>query len=178
MAHIDLAEGTGGPRPPGWVRVSEHPAHRELHLPELATRRPRPIVEPRSPRSTTMKPHGKPLADGVGCQSTRRDRPILRRVGKRSDPQVAKPCHVVGCASLTHPTQRRLPHFGTLSIHLDPRRSSQQLMSRELQPKNRQVKLVYKRSNFAGKPPFLATFGDARHAFQAAILTQHVVAAT
>jgi hypothetical protein len=47
-----------------------------------------------------------------------------------------------------------------------------------LQPKNRQVTLVYKRSNFAGKPPFLATFGDARRAYQAAIQAQHVVAAT
>jgi hypothetical protein len=55
---------------------------------------------------------------------------------------------------------------------------SQQTMSRELQPKNRQVSVVYKRSNFAGKPPFSATFGDARHAFQPAIQAQHVVAAT
>jgi hypothetical protein len=55
---------------------------------------------------------------------------------------------------------------------------SQQTMARELQPKNREVSVVYKRSNFAGKPPFLATFGDARRAFQAAILAQHVVAAT
>src|SRR5437764_4800298 len=36
---------------------------------------------------------------------------------------------------------------------------SQQTMSRELQPKNRQVRLVYKCWNCAGKPPFLATFG-------------------
>ena len=36
---------------------------------------------------------------------------------------------------------------------------SQQTMSRELQPKNRQVRLVYKRSNFAGKPPFLQLLG-------------------
>jgi hypothetical protein len=55
---------------------------------------------------------------------------------------------------------------------------SQQTISRELQLKNRQVSLVYKRSNSAGKPPFLATFGDARHAFQAAIQAQHIVAAT
>jgi hypothetical protein len=55
---------------------------------------------------------------------------------------------------------------------------SQQTISRELQPKNRQVNVVYKRSNFAGKPPFLATFGDARRAFQPAIQAQHVVAAT
>ena len=55
---------------------------------------------------------------------------------------------------------------------------SQQTMSRELQPKNRQVRVVYKRSNSAGKPPFSATFGDARRAFQAAIQAQHVVAAT
>ena len=55
---------------------------------------------------------------------------------------------------------------------------SQQTMMSRLQPKNRHVTLVYKRSNFAGKPPFLATFGDARRAFQAAIQAQHVVAAT
>ena len=35
---------------------------------------------------------------------------------------------------------------------------SQQTMSRELQPKNRQVRLVYKCSNSAGKPPFLCNF--------------------
>ncbi len=55
---------------------------------------------------------------------------------------------------------------------------SQQAMSRELQPKNRQVRVVYKRSNFAGKPPFSATFGHARRAFQPAVQAQHVVAAT
>jgi hypothetical protein len=55
---------------------------------------------------------------------------------------------------------------------------SQQTMSREFQPKNRQVTPVYKRSNFAGKPPFLATFGDAQRAYQAAIQAQHVVAGT
>jgi hypothetical protein len=55
---------------------------------------------------------------------------------------------------------------------------SQQIMSRELQPKNRQGRLVYKRSNFAGKPQFSATFGHARRAFQSAIQAQHVVAAT
>jgi hypothetical protein len=47
-----------------------------------------------------------------------------------------------------------------------------------LQPKYRQVSAVYKRSNFAGKPPFLATFGDSRRSFRVAILAQHVVAAT
>ena len=131
MAHIDLAAGTGGPHPPGWVRVPEHPAHRGLHRPELATRLPRQILEQSSPRSTTMKPDGKPLVAGVGCQST----------------------------------------------YLDPCRSSQQTMSRELQPKNRQVRLVYRRWNFAGKVPFGATFGDRWRAFHAAILTRHVVAA-
>ena len=131
MAHIDLAEGTGEPRPPGWVRVPEHPAHRGLHRPELATRLPRQILEQSSPRSTTMKPNGKTLVAGVGCQST----------------------------------------------HPDPCISSQQAMSRELQPKNRQVRLVYRRWNFAVKVPFRATFGDPRRVFQAAILTRHVVAA-
>jgi hypothetical protein len=37
--------------------------------------------------------------------------------------------------------------------------------------------LVYKRSNFAAKVSFSLTFGDPRRAFQAAILTRHVVAA-
>ena len=55
---------------------------------------------------------------------------------------------------------------------------SQETMSRELHPKNRQVRLVYKRSNSAGKPPFSATFGHARRAFQPAVQAQHVVAAT
>ena len=52
------------------------------------------------------------------------------------------------------------------------------IISRELQPKNRQVRVVYKHSNFAGKPPFSATFGHARRAFQPAVQAQHVVAAT
>src|SRR5947209_1225754 len=112
--------------------VPEHPAHRRLHRPELATRLPRPIPEPSSPRSTTMKSHARPLVAGVGCPST----------------------------------------------HLDARRSSQQTMSRDIQPKVRQVRRVYKRSNFAGKAPFLAIFGDSRRAFQVAILAQHAVAAT
>jgi hypothetical protein len=38
-----------------------------------------------------------------------------------------------------------------------------------LQPENRQVRVVYKRSNSAGKPPVLATFGDPRRAFQVGI---------
>src|SRR5436309_1216186 len=59
---------------------------------------------------------------------------------------------------------------GCPSTHLDPRRSSQQTMARDSQPKDRQVRRVYKRSNSAGKPPFSATFGDARRAFQVAIL--------
>jgi hypothetical protein len=55
---------------------------------------------------------------------------------------------------------------------------SQQTMSREFQPKNRQVRVVYRCWNFAGKPPFLATFGDARRAYQAANRARQVVAAT
>jgi hypothetical protein len=47
-----------------------------------------------------------------------------------------------------------------------------------LPSKKRDVTPMYKRSNFAGKPPFSATFGDARRALQAAIQAQHVVAAT
>src|SRR4051794_29697131 len=47
-----------------------------------------------------------------------------------------------------------------------------------LPSKKRDVTPVYKRWNSAGKPPFSATFGDARHAFQAAIQAQHLVAAT
>jgi len=54
---------------------------------------------------------------------------------------------------------------------------SQQTISREFQPKNRQVRLVYRRWNFAVKVPFSPTFADPRRAFQAAILTRHVVAA-
>ena len=129
MAHIDLAEATGEPRPPACARIREYPPRRGLHpgAPGL----PRQILDQSSPRSTTMKPDGKPPVAGVGCQST----------------------------------------------HLDPCRSSQQTMPRELQPKNRQVRLVYKRWNFALKVPFRATFGDPRRAFQAAILTRHVVAA-
>jgi hypothetical protein len=56
--------------------------------------------------------------------------------------------------------------------------SQQQCLAGSNPTQNRQVGVVYKRSNFAGKPPFLATFGDARRAFQAAIQAQHVVAAT
>jgi hypothetical protein len=55
---------------------------------------------------------------------------------------------------------------------------SQQTISRDLQPKNRQVRLVYKRWNFAEKPQFSATFGHARRAFQPAVHAQYVVAAT
>ena len=47
-----------------------------------------------------------------------------------------------------------------------------------LQPEKRQVRVVYRRWNFAGKLPFLATFGDAQRAFQVAIPARHVVAAT
>src|SRR4051794_39266375 len=46
-----------------------------------------------------------------------------------------------------------------------------------LQPTNRQVSLVYRCRNFAGKVPFRLTFGDPRRAFQAAMLTRHAVAA-
>ncbi len=67
---------------------------------------------------------------------------------------------------------------GCQSTHLAPRRSSQQTMSRVLQPKNRQVSLVYRCWNFAGKVSFSLTFGDPRRAFQAAMLTRHAVAAT
>ena len=132
MAHRCVGEATGPPRHPGWATIRDHPPQRGLHRPELATRLPRQILEQSSPRSTTMKPNGKPLVAGVGCQST----------------------------------------------HLDPCRSSQQTMSRQLQPKNRQVRLVYRCWNFAVKVPFSATFGDPRCVFQAAILTRHVVAAT
>src|SRR3954452_24339198 len=145
MAHLYLGEGPGGPRPPlrdgsGSLNIPHTagsiPARRDstpaTHRPELATRLPRHIPEPSSPRSTTMKFNARPLVAGVGCPST----------------------------------------------HLDPCRSSQQTMSRDIQPKDRQVRRVYKRSNSAGKPPFLATFGDSRRSFQVAILAQHVVAAT
>ena len=47
-----------------------------------------------------------------------------------------------------------------------------------LQPKNRQVSLVYRCWNFAVKVSFSLTFADPRRAFQAAMLTRHVVAAT
>jgi hypothetical protein len=165
------------PSAPGWGRVSEHPARRG-HDPG-APRLRRPILEPSSPRSTTMKLDGKPYVAGVGCPSTRRDRSILRRVGKRSATHRSQePCHLVDCASLTHSTHRRMPHFGTMSIHLDPCRCSQQIMSRELQPRNRQVRVVYRCWNSAGKPQFSASFGHARRAFQPAFQAQHVVAAT
>src|SRR5436309_15404568 len=42
---------------------------------------------------------------------------------------------------------------------------------------NRQVSLVYRCRNFAGKVSFSLTLGDPRRAFQAAMLTRHVVAA-
>ena len=119
------------PSAQGWARVPEHSAHRGLHRPQLATRRPRQILQQRLPKSTTMKPNGKPLVAGVGCQ-------------------------------FTHP---------------GPCRSSQHTMARELQPKNRQVSLVYRRWNFAVKVSFRPTFADPRCAFQAAMLTRHVVAA-
>src|SRR4051812_21300450 len=60
-----IAERTGEPRRPEWVRVPEHPAHGGLYRPERATRLPRPILEQSSPRSTTMKPHAIPLVAGV-----------------------------------------------------------------------------------------------------------------
>ena len=124
MAHIDVAEGTGSPRRPRWIRIREYPAHRGLHHPEFATRRPRQILQQSSRRSTTMKRNGKPLVAGVGCQST----------------------------------------------HVDLRRSSQQTKFRAIQPKNRQVSLVYRCWNFAVRVPFRLTFADPRRAFQAAIL--------
>src|SRR3954453_5785215 len=97
--------------------VPEHAAHRQLHpgAPGL----PRQILEQSSPRSMTMKPHGKPLVAGVGCQST----------------------------------------------HLDPCRSSPQTMARELEPKNCQVRLVYRCWNFTEKVSFSPTFADPRRAF-------------
>ena len=125
MAHIDLAEGTGEPRPP--LRDGSG----SLNIPHTA-RLPRQFFEQSSPRSTTMKPHGTPLVAGVGCQST----------------------------------------------HLDPCTSSPQTMCRALQPKNRQVSLVYRCWNFAVKVSLSPTLGDPRRAFQAAILTRHVVAAS
>src|SRR4051812_27976382 len=103
-------------------QVPEHPAHRGLHRPELATRRPRQILEQISPRSTTI-----PTKDE----------------GRRMKAE-----------------------------------DSQQTISRELHPHNRQVRLVYRCWNLAGKVPSGAAFGDPRRAFQAAILTRHVVAAT
>jgi hypothetical protein len=99
---------------------------------KLATRLPRQVLEQSSPRSTTRKPHGKPLVAGVGCPST----------------------------------------------HLDSCTRSQQTIARALQPQNRQVSLVYRCWNFAGKVSLSLTFGDPRRALQAAMLTRHVVAAT
>jgi hypothetical protein len=55
---------------------------------------------------------------------------------------------------------------------------SQQAISRQHQPKNRPVRVVYRCWNFAGKVSFRLTFGDPRRAFQAAMFTRHVVAAT
>jgi hypothetical protein len=124
--------GWAAPSAPGWVRVPEHPAHRRLHGPELATRLPRPILEQSSPRSTTMKPNQKPLIAGVGCPST----------------------------------------------HPDPVTSSQPTMARALPSKNRQVRVVYRCWNFAGKVSLSLTLAEPRRAFQAAMLTRHVVAAT
>ena len=54
---------------------------------------------------------------------------------------------------------------------------SQQTMLRELEPKDRQVGLVYRCWNFAGKVSFSPTFGDPWRAIQAASLTRYVVAA-
>jgi hypothetical protein len=133
VAHIDLAE----------VQVSRALRHGSgsLNIPHtagsialnsLATRLPRHILEQSLPRSTTMKPIGKPLVAGVGCQST-------------------------------HPA---------------PSTSSQQTIARALEPKTRQVNLVYRCWNFAGKVSLSLTVADPWRAFQAAILTRHVVAAT
>src|SRR4051794_20218448 len=66
---------------------------------------------------------------------------------------------------------------GCQSTHLDLCGSSQPTMARELQPKNRQVRLVYRCWNFAVKVSFSLTLADPRRALQAAILTRHVVAA-
>jgi hypothetical protein len=49
-------------------------------------------------------------------------------------------------------------------------------MSR-LPSENRQVRLVYRCWNFAGKVSFSLTVGDSRRAFQAVVLTRYVVAA-
>jgi hypothetical protein len=67
---------------------------------------------------------------------------------------------------------------GCPSTHLDPCGSLQETISRQLQPQNRQVRVVYRCWNFAGKVSLSLTFGDPRRALQAAMLTRHVVAAT
>jgi hypothetical protein len=115
MAHIDLAEGTGGPRPP--------------------------------------------LGDGSGYLNIQQLPWTVER-GLWTAAKLAK------------------IHDHENLITVDRGTCSQQAMSRELQPKNRQDRLVYKRSNFAGKPPFSATFGHARRAFQPPVQAQHVVAVT
>jgi hypothetical protein len=54
---------------------------------------------------------------------------------------------------------------------------SQLTMSRELQPEERPVSLVYRCWNFAVKVSFSLTFADLQRASQTAIFTRHVVAA-
>ncbi len=54
---------------------------------------------------------------------------------------------------------------------------SQRIISRELEPKKRQVRVVYRCWNFAVKVSFGLTFADPQRAFHAAILTRLVVAA-
>ena len=95
MAHIDLAEGTGEPRPP--LRDGSG----SLNIPHTAATLPSPWTDSQRDNAAPMKDEGRKM--------------------KAED--------------------------------------SQQTMSRELQPKNRQVSVVYKCSNFAGKPPFLQLLG-------------------
>ena len=189
MAHLYLGEGTGAPRPPGWARIRKHPAHGGLHRPELAKRLTGQV-------QAWFKIRFQSSVAGVG---DRRTTPQVR--GVRSGGSLAMPARpqppTIALSSLATRPPRHIPDqssprsttmksngkplvagVGCQSTHLDPCGSSQQTISRELQPTNRQVRLVYRCWNFAVKVSFNPTFGDPRRAFQAAMLTRHIVAAT
>ncbi len=66
---------------------------------------------------------------------------------------------------------------GRLSTHLDPCGSSRQTTDFATSHPNPAMSIVYRCWNFALEVSFSPTFADPRRAFQAAILTRHVVAA-
>jgi hypothetical protein len=178
MAHLYLGEDTGPPRPPGSVRIREHPAHRGRHRPELATRLAHQILEQSSPRSANLSADGSgPILDTSkrGTESTRKG----SRIPVTPLPSQTRTLRPPKCAyQAAHREEFNAYYRAYRAIPRD--RLKAQARARRAaknDSKNRQVTRVYRRWNFAVKVPFRATFADPRRAFQAAILTRHVVAA-